>query len=241
MPTYCIDISVCNTLARSRGIGRYVAYLAAALERLRSDLEDDGSEPSRPLPSRYALYVGATDPRKRVELLVRCYGQVFERTGVPLVLVGSWLDGVSAELTRAIAAGPEGAVVPVGEVADHELPALYRGADVFVLPSVYEGFGLPVLEAMASGCPVVTTRGGALEEVGGAAAHYVAGDDPAGLATSLIELLSDESARAALRKNGLERVKAFSWSRCARATLEVYRWAAGRSPGPRGSGEVWSA
>ena len=106
-----------------------------------------------------------------------------------------------------------------GRVSDEELAALYRGARCLVYPSLYEGFGLPVLEAMACGTPVVTSRGGATEEVAGDAAVLVDPLDVDAIAAGITEALARGEE---LRAKGLERAKAFSWDRVARETLAVY-------------------
>lgn len=190
------------------------------------------------LPDRYTLYVGAADARKRVELLLEAQVKVYERTGVPLAIVGSWFSDASPALRARLDAMPAGSTLRLGAVEDADLPPLYRSARAFLLPSIYEGFGLPILEAMMSGCPVVTTSGGALGEVAGSAVRYVPADDGDALRAAMVELISDDANCNELRAAGLRRVEAFSWPQCARATLEVYRWAVGRSPGPGTSGEV---
>jgi glycosyltransferase involved in cell wall biosynthesis len=151
----------------------------------------------------YVLSVGTLEPRKNLARVV----EAAQRVGVELRVVGAegW-GGVKVEGW-------------VGRVSDDELAALYRGARCVVYPSLYEGFGLPVLEAMACGAPVVTSRGGATEEVAGGAAVLVDPLDTAAIAAGIEEALarSDE-----LRTKGLERAQAFSWDRVARETLAVY-------------------
>lgn len=180
------------------------------------------------VPRRYALYLGAHDRRKRVPLLLSAYASVFRETGVPLVLVGAW-GKLPEDLRPALRDMPDGAVRLLGAVDAADLPALYRSADLHVLPSVYEGFGLTVLEAMASGCPVVTTRGGSLPEVGGDAVAYVTEDSLSELEETLLAVLTDEPRRDAMRKKGIAQASTFTWERCARATLATYRRAAGRA------------
>jgi glycosyltransferase involved in cell wall biosynthesis len=181
------------------------------------------------LPARYAVYVGATDWRKRVDLLIACYQRVFRATGVPLAVVGPEFAPVKhAHIRRALRIASPGSIVIVGGVPADRLPALYRHADLHVLPSVYEGFGLTVLEAMACGCPVVATTGGAIPEAAGEAARLVEPDNAAQLESALVDLLQDAGARERLRVHGLERARRFSWERTARETLAVYRRATGR-------------
>jgi len=189
------------------------------------------------LPPRFALYVGATDWRKRVDLLIDTYQPVFRDTGVPLALAGpEFAPAKHAAIARAMKAAAPGSFVALGEVAAGDLPALYRQAELHVLPSAYEGFGLTVLEAMACGCPVIATTGGAVPEVAADAARLVPPDDRSALAAAIMDLLNDRVARDRLRQRGLERARAFSWERTARETLAVYRRATGRdvSRPPRG-------
>jgi alpha-1,3-rhamnosyl/mannosyltransferase len=180
------------------------------------------------LPARYVLYAGATDVRKRVDLLVDTYQQVFRATGIPLALVGAEFARPKPAARHAVAAASPGSVIVVGGVAAERLPGLYRQADLHVLPSIYEGFGLTVLEAMASGCPVITTPGGALREVGGDAVRYVTPDSARELEDAIVDLLQDAAARDCLRVRGLERARLFTWERTARETLAMYRRATGR-------------
>ncbi|MES4785747.1 MAG: glycosyltransferase family 1 protein, partial [Nitrospiraceae bacterium] len=104
-----------------------------------------------------------------------------------------------------------------------DLRLLYCHADLFVFPSVYEGFGMPVLEAMACGAPVITSKTTALSEVAGEAAVLVNPEDAEELADAIMRVLEDQTLREALRLKGLERVKQFTWERAARQTLAVYR------------------
>jgi glycosyltransferase involved in cell wall biosynthesis len=122
-----------------------------------------------------------------------------------------------------VAAGGE-RVRHLGYVSDEELAALYRGARCLVYPSLYEGFGLPVLEAMACGTPVVTSAGGATEEISGGAAVLVDAHDVESIAAGIAEA---DRRRDELVHLGLERARSFGWAKVARATAEVYREAAG--------------
>jgi glycosyltransferase involved in cell wall biosynthesis len=142
----------------------------------------------------------------------------------PLVIVGAPGWG-PAPAAHARALGLEGAVRFVGAASDADLPALYGGALAFVFPSLWEGFGLPVLEAMASGAPVVASNRGALPEVTGGAALLV-DPAPAPLTDTLGRVLAEPALRERLRAAGLARAAAFSWERTARETLAVYRAAA---------------
>jgi glycosyltransferase involved in cell wall biosynthesis len=162
----------------------------------------------------YVLAVSTLEPRKNLPRLVEGYRRA-SLNGLPLLVVGAagW-GGVRVE-----GAG----VTWLGEVSDAELARLYRGARCVAYVSLYEGFGLPVLEAMACGAPVVAARTAALEEVAEGAAVLVDPLDPAAIAAGLVEAIE---RRDELRAQGLERAKAFDWREVARATVEVYREAA---------------
>jgi glycosyltransferase involved in cell wall biosynthesis len=156
----------------------------------------------------YVLAVGTLEPRKNLAAAQ----QAARRLGVPLKVVGArgWGD-VQVEGW-------------LGRVSDDELAALYRGARCLVYPSLYEGFGIPVLEAMVCGTPVVTSAGGATEEVAGGAAVLVDPRDPAAIAAGIEEA---DRRRDELRAQGLERAARFSWERVAAETSAVYEQAAG--------------
>jgi alpha-1,3-rhamnosyl/mannosyltransferase len=134
------------------------------------------------------------------------------------VIVGA---GGSAESRVRELAGPECEML--GRVDDTTLADLYRTATLLVYPSSYEGFGLPVLEAMAHGCPVLIARNSSLPEVGGDAALYLDDATPAGIGRALTEALADRSALAARGARSADRAARFGWERVARETLEVYR------------------
>jgi glycosyltransferase involved in cell wall biosynthesis len=114
-------------------------------------------------------------------------------------------------------------VLPIGHVSDSALPAVYAAADLFVFPSLYEGFGLPVLEALACGTPVVCSNTAALPEVAGDAALTVDPLDVEALADAMERLLGDSALRGVLRARGLQRAREYTWSRTAQETLLVYK------------------
>jgi glycosyltransferase involved in cell wall biosynthesis len=175
------------------------------------------------VPCPYVLAVGVLQPRKNLPRLVRAYGRICARVPQRLVLVGKqgW---AGEELQEAVAEIPrEKKPIFTGYVADADLPALYAGADLFVYPSLYEGFGLPPLEAMACGAPVLTSNTSSLPEVVGDAGAMVDPRDERALADRMRELLEDRRARADLAARGLERARLFDWKHTARETIDVYR------------------
>ncbi|HEX8501404.1 MAG TPA: glycosyltransferase family 1 protein [Pyrinomonadaceae bacterium] len=173
----------------------------------------------------FLLAVGTVEPRKNLAALVRAFEEVVrERPGSPLHLVIAGGRGwLSEPLFELIERSPARARVTLaGYVSDAQLRALYSACRAFVYPSVYEGFGLPPLEAMGCGAAVVAGRGPAVEEVTAGAARLFDPRDHAALARTLLELLDHEPARRALSEAGLRRAAQFSWERTARATLAVY-------------------
>ena len=176
------------------------------------------------LPDDFILYVGTLEPRKNLVRLIGAYKRALPSLGgIPLV-IGGGLGWKYDEILRA-ANDPslEGRVRLLGRVPDDDLPALYNLATVFVFPSLYEGFGLPVLEAMACGTPVITSRTSSLPEVAGAAGLLVDPLDEDEIARAMVDVVSQKCLRSALSREGLAQAAKFSWQRCAQETLEVYR------------------
>ncbi len=178
----------------------------------------------------YLLAVGSLQPRKNLERLIRVYAGLRSRDASfrhQLVLVGRklWLaDGIFAEVRRQPWADD---VILTDYVEDGALAALYRGAAAFVYPSLFEGFGLPPLEAMACGVPVVTSDTSSLPEVTGGAALLVDPLQEESLAAALLRVVGDEPLRARLRAAGLAQAAKFTWREAAEITLRLYREAAG--------------
>jgi len=177
---------------------------------------------------RYILYVGALGPHKNVATLLVAYqrARLEGGLGVRLVVAGSprWGAHVLA-LLETLRVRDE--VTLTGPVPAADLPAMYAGADCFVFPSRYEGFGLPVLEAMACGTPVITSDRGALPEVGGEAAIVVDPEDPAALAAAMCRVAGDADLRARLAAAGLAQSARFSWTQSAADLLDLFRAVAG--------------
>lgn len=163
------------------------------------------------LPERFALFVGSGDPRKNMQVIPRALAAA--GLSLPLVVAGwdGWQDS------------PPGGVIPLGYIDDETLATAYSAATMTVLPSTYEGFGLPVLEAMACGCPVITTRCASLPEVGGDAAVYFDPPDNApGLGEAMGRIAEDTAHRKLLIEAGYDRAAQFTWERTARLTWDGF-------------------
>jgi glycosyltransferase involved in cell wall biosynthesis len=175
------------------------------------------------LPEHYLLYVGTLEPRKNLERLLAAWAPLYQAGECPpLVMVGKrgWLsEGFFAALEASPA---RKGVLLTGYVPDSDLPALYSAAMAFVWPSVYEGFGLPPLEAMACGSPVVSSRASSMPEVVGDAALLFDPQNIDALRECLRTVVRDEALRRDLSARGLVRAAAFSWQRNAQETLQVY-------------------
>ncbi|MHB1361012.1 MAG: glycosyltransferase family 4 protein [Thermoleophilia bacterium] len=175
----------------------------------------------------YILFVGTLEPRKNLNFLIKSFDKVAKANpDVHLVLAGrrGWMaQAIFDELERRDLLGR---VHITGYVRERYLPALYRQAAAFVYPSLYEGFGLPPLEAMSSGTPVIVSRSSSLPEVVGDAGLYVNPLDTNEFAQAMNSILSDPELASGLRQKGLERASQFSWKKAARQTLDILRDAA---------------
>jgi glycosyltransferase involved in cell wall biosynthesis len=180
------------------------------------------------LPERFALYVGAIEPRKNLSRLMEAFA-IARAKGVSheLVCVGPY-GWSSRDLYEQIdRLGLRNAVHFTGYVPVEDLPVIYNLAEVFVFPSIYEGFGLPVVEAMACGTPVITANTSSLREIAEGAAETIDPLSTEALIDALVRLTGDAERRADLARRGLARAAEFSWTRTAREMLAVYQRAAG--------------
>ena len=192
--------------------------LQARAARRRLGVEDD-----------FILFVGTVEPRKNLITLVRAFDELLRTTDLRPQLV---IAGPKGWLTEGLFANAEWAtrtdhILFTGYVPDEDLRALYSSCHVSVYPSVYEGFGLPPLEAMACGAPVITSRIPVIMETVGTNARLIDPSDVRELTSALVELLTDSDARAHFSAAGLQRAAEFTWERTAQMTLEVYREALG--------------
>jgi len=173
----------------------------------------------------YFLCVGTLEPRKNLTLALRAHALLPEavRQRFPLLIVGmaGWQrEQFSEELQQALASGH---VCLLGYLPDEQVAQLLAGARALIFPSLYEGFGLPVLEAMACGTPVILTRRSAMPEVAGAAGNYIEPDEPEGLRDAMNRLIEDQAHWQTCTDAGLLQARLFTWERCAQVTARAYR------------------
>ncbi|HEX2254220.1 MAG TPA: glycosyltransferase family 1 protein [Thermoanaerobaculia bacterium] len=178
------------------------------------------------VPRPYVLFVGnPSKPHKNLDRVVQAYARAKKLHGfeAKLVCVGDRRKAEFKIRSRAEQLGVGDDVVLLGHVVDEALPAIYQGAGLFLYPTLYEGFGLPVIEAMASGVPVITSRSSALREIAEGYAHLVDPLDVEGMADAIGQLMADPDHRTGLAKLGLRRAETFQWRRTAERTLEIYQ------------------
>ena len=171
----------------------------------------------------YFLFIGRLEKKKNIENLLKAYSQVLDsriKTSMPqLVLIGQ--PGFGYQEIQTQIKNLNSYVCQIGYVQINELIHFYHGAEVFIFPSLYEGFGLPVLEAMACGCPVIASKAGSIPEVGGQAALYFSSEDIVDMVKIIKKIIGNKGLKIELRKKGLEQVKNFSWEKCAQETMTV--------------------
>lgn len=229
----CVSSATRDALVAHRVAARpksHVVPLAAG-----SQFESEGADPwptarRHGIERPFVLATGTLEPRKNLPRLIEAFSDLpaHLRQSHELVLAGP-LGWRTADTIAAIER-PGAAVRSLGYVPEGDLPDLYRAATVFCYPSLAEGFGLPVLEAMQVGTPVITSRTSSLPEVGGGAARYIDPRDIADLRAALEELLIDSDLRGRMSDQGRRRAAQFSWERTARETLSLIEQAAGHQP-----------
>jgi len=173
----------------------------------------------------YLLYVGSLKPYKNVSSLLRAFAMLRKQRDIPqrVVILGDDAQWKTPLIEEGVRLGIEDKVDFVPYAPQELMPKIYAAADLLVMPSRIEGFGLPVLEAMACGTPVVCSRAASLPEVGGDAVVYFDPADPEELAAALERVLSSRELQACLRSKGLERARRFSWEDSTRKHIELYR------------------
>jgi glycosyltransferase involved in cell wall biosynthesis len=175
------------------------------------------------ITGEYLLYIGSLEPRKNLVRLLQAFALVREEVNIKMVIVGpkGWMyDDI---FSSAAATKHKEDIIFTGRVEDADLPKLYSQTNAFIFPSLYEGFGLPALDAMACGAPVIASDTSSLREVCGDTAVYVDPFEVESISESILMLLKDDRRREELKLKGLERSRQFSWEKTARMTLEVYK------------------
>jgi alpha-1,3-rhamnosyl/mannosyltransferase len=178
------------------------------------------------LPSRYCLYVGTNKPHKNLSGLLNAWKILHDKKALEdhsLVIAGQWDPRYPEAKRFVLASGLSTVVTFTGEVSEEHLPALYSGATIFVQPSLYEGFGLPIIEAMACGVAVACSNTSSLPEVAGDAAILFNPNDIKSIADTLGTLLADSNRRNSLRQESIRQASTFSWQQTARRTIDIYR------------------
>jgi glycosyltransferase involved in cell wall biosynthesis len=225
VPTHAVKGEVCEHLAidsakvavipeAARSSFRQVPIEETTLLRRRLKIKDD-----------FILFVGTIEPRKNLLTLVRAFEDIIRTTSTHLQLVIVGAEGWRAHELFAYleTAGIRDRVVFPGYLSDDDLRALYSSCQIFVYPSLYEGFGLPLLEAMACGAPVITSNTPAIIETVGDAARLISPTDPKDLAQAMMRLLQDAGEREQRSATGIQQAQKFSWEKTASATLDIYR------------------
>jgi len=209
-----------------------VAHLGVDHSQFRPEPERENER--QHLNEKYSLarpflfYIGAFDSRKNIDLLVRAFAQTGLAKDFDLVLAGAILEKRKQALQELAAeVHVQGAVRLLGYVDQADIAGLYRACHVHVFPSKYEGFGLPVAEALACGAPTLTTNVTSMPEIAGNAAALVPASDEEALAAGLKNLCHDEALRTRLRHDGPRQAGNFTWVECARQTVKSYRRALG--------------
>lgn len=177
------------------------------------------------LPSSFILFVGTIEPRKNIPFLIRGFAKVRKKLNhdLKLVIAGKmgWEKKSIFDLPKQLSIEKD--VFFLGNIEIKDLPALYNSAMIFVYPSLYEGFGLPLLEAMACGCPVITSNTSSLPEIAGEAAILINPNKERELIEAIRDVINNKRLKQTLIKKGFIQAKKFSWKHCAQETLEIYQ------------------
>lgn len=202
-----------------------VAYLGVKFDdQDKSELKMKDLEEKYNIQNPYILFVGTLQPRKNIVRLIEAFATLeqTEEKALDLVIIGRRGWNYQEILDAPKSLDIENRVHFLESITDEELPAFYKNAQIFVLPSLYEGFGLPVLEAMRYGCPVATSNVSSLPEAGGDAAIYFDPENVEDIAQKIHKVLKDEKLRAKMIKEGHEQVKKFSWEKSAQEVIKVF-------------------
>lgn len=237
MPLFCkkADIIISPT---EKGIKDIVYYLGINPSKIKaihhglnkqfinfdnSKLFLEGIRSKYNLPGKYILFVGGLTPLKNIGNVLRAFHRIKESLpDYKLVLIGfkRWKYEQDMELIKKLEL--ENDVIFTGWVQDEDMPALYSLADLLIFPSLYEGFGIPLLEAMACGCPIITSNAGGLAEVAGEAAIFVNPHNVNDISNAMFNIIKDNNLRQGMIERGYKQVKNFRWEKCAREVLDIF-------------------
>lgn len=239
-PVYarCSDIVITTT---SRGIEDLSRNLNMSADRFRyvyegaherfQPLANDVCQPVREkydLPEKYILFVGGLTPLKNFARITEAFNKLYKKHDYSLVIVGFKRFKFEDELLTADKLVAENRIIFPGFVPDEDLPALYNLAELLIFPSLYEGFGLPALEAMSCGCPVVTSSKGCTQEVSGEAAVLVDPYSVDSICDGMCKVIEDTGLRERMVSKGITRSNEFSWRKTARGILDIFNEILGR-------------
>ncbi|HKT73572.1 MAG TPA: glycosyltransferase family 1 protein [Steroidobacteraceae bacterium] len=243
VPLYCkhSDAFIAVSNAVKADVVRYIGVDPAKVTPIHNGFDPGAFQPVRDpaklqavrekyrLPERFILWAGQIESRKNIARLLEAFARIRNEFPHHLVLAGAQRWSTDSEMSVLKSLGIENRLDMPGWIDHTDLPAVYCLADQFAFPSLYEGFGIPLLEAMACGCPIVTATTCAPPEVCDGAARLVDPLDVDDIAAGMREVLSSEALRAKLSARGLERVKDFGWEKCVREILALFNRLAPRS------------
>jgi glycosyltransferase involved in cell wall biosynthesis len=226
------DIVIADSLATQRDLVQLIKFPSEKIRVVPLGVDDQFAPPAQEriaecrkrysLPDDFILYLGTLEPRKGIDTLIEALHLLKDHISHSLVIVGKkgwYYDRIQAQITRL---GLKNRVYELGYIADEDLPCMYGAASTFVFPSRYEGFGLPIIEAMACGTPVITTNISSLPEVAGDSTLLVSPDHPGELRDAVYRVLNDLILANELRVRGISRAKLFTWQKTAQMTLSIY-------------------
>lgn len=196
-----------------------VSVVYPGINQIDKTIDMDKLREKYGLSEKYILFVGTIQPRKNISRLIEAFSKIKEDTQLVIIGKKGWQFEEILESPRKF--GIEDKVKFFHDVSSEDLPTFYKNAQVFILPSLYEGFGLPVVEAMYYGCPVITSNVSSLPEAGGDAALYVDPENVSDIAEKMEKVLGSDSLRKEMIEKGKEHVKKFSWEKAASQTLNV--------------------
>jgi glycosyltransferase involved in cell wall biosynthesis len=192
-------------------------------EKRLSPMEINTVRDTYGLPKEYILNVGTIEARKNLAVLVDALAQLDKPNRLPLVVVGKKTPYFAEVMKKVVKHNLQAEIIFIHDLPFHALPAVYQGSRVFVYPSFFEGFGIPILEAIRSGVPVITSKGSCFHEAGGPATHYVAPDDPVTLAQVLQEIIQNDLIRSKIIEESTEFSKRFEATVVAHDLMNLYK------------------